>query len=127
MLPTLPAAQERTLSVPRKIQFWLNDRRIETDAVPGTTTLLRYLRDHLHLTGTKEGCAEGDCGACTVALLEERPGEKPTYRAVNGCLLFLPMLQGKRVYTVEGLRNRDLQGPDGYHPAQLAMVETRGS
>lgn len=117
------------MSVPRTIQFWLNDRRIETDQVPGTTTLLRYLRDEVHLTGTKEGCAEGDCGACTVALLEDRPGEEPTYRAVNSCLLFLPMLQGKRVYTVEGLRNRQAgrEGPEGYHPAQLAMVETRGS
>lgn len=117
------------MSVPRKIQFWLNDRRIETDTVAGTTTLLRYLRDQLHLTGTKEGCAEGDCGACTVTLIEERPGEAPTFRAVNSCLLFLPMLQGKRVYTVEGLRDRSVapDAAEGYHPAQLAMVETRGS
>jgi xanthine dehydrogenase small subunit len=117
------------LPVAHKIQFWLNDRRIETGAVPGTTTLLRYLRDHLHLTGTKEGCAEGDCGACTVTLIEERPGETPTFRAVNSCLLFLPMLQGKRVYTVEGLRDRTASADPaaGYHPAQLAMVETRGS
>lgn len=117
------------MPVPRKIQFWLNDRRIETDEVAGTTTLLRYLRDHLHLTGTKEGCAEGDCGACTVSLIEERPGEAPTFRAVNSCLLFLPMLQGKRVYTVEGLRDRNVapDAPEGYHPAQLAMVESRGS
>lgn len=111
------------------LQFWLNDRRIEVVGVNGTTTLLRYLRDHLSETGTKEGCAEGDCGACTVALLEERPGEAPTYRAVNSCLLFLPMLQGKRVYTVEGLRDRSRSpdDPAAYHPAQLALVETRGS
>lgn len=109
-----------------KIQFWLNDKRIET-AVAGTTTLLRFLRDELQLTGTKEGCAEGDCGACTVALLEHRDGESPTFRAVNSCLLMLPMLQGKRVYTVEGLRDRNAAHATGYHPAQEAMVETRGS
>jgi xanthine dehydrogenase small subunit len=117
---------------PGVLHFWLNDRRIEIPAhepIPGTTTLLRYLRDSLGLTGTKEGCAEGDCGACTVAILQERTGEEPTFRAVNSCLLFLPMLQGKRVYTVEGLRDRS-RAPDdieAYHPAQLAMVETRGS
>ncbi len=115
------------MTIAHKIQFWLNDRRIETDAVPGTTTLLRYLRDHLHLTGTKEGCAEGDCGACTVVILEERPGASPTFRAVNSCLVFLPMLQGKRVYTVEGLRDRSTEGEQAYHPAQLALVRHRGS
>ncbi|MEZ4322929.1 MAG: xanthine dehydrogenase small subunit [Myxococcota bacterium] len=119
------------------LHFWLNDRVIELaypsggggSDVNGTTTLLRFLRDELAETGTKEGCAEGDCGACTVVLLEERPGEKPTFRAVNSCLLFLPMLQGKRVYTVEGLRDRSRSpdDPEAYHPAQLAMVETRGS
>ncbi len=119
-------------SDPGVLRFWLNDRRIEIPgdaSIPGTTTLLRYLRDHHGLTGTKEGCAEGDCGACTVAILQERTGEAPTFRAVNSCLLFLPMIQGKRVYTVEGLRDRS-RAPDdidAYHPAQLAMVETRGS
>lgn len=123
-----PAAEPET-PLPDCLRFWLDDRLIETDAVPGTTTLLRYLRDHAHQTGTKEGCAEGDCGACTVAVLEERPGREPTYRAVNACLLFLPMLQGKRVYTVEGLRDRTRPSDaiDAYHPCQLAMVETRGS
>lgn len=110
------------MPVPRQIEFWLNDRRIETRDVAGTTTLLRYLRDHLHLMGTKEGCAEGDCGACSVVVLEEREGASPTFRTVNACLLFLPMLQGRRVYTVEGLREADR-----LHPAQQALVETRGS
>jgi xanthine dehydrogenase small subunit len=111
------------------IRFWLNDRLIEERAVPATTTLLRYLRDHRALTGTKEGCAEGDCGACTVAILEPRADGPATYRAVNSCLMFLPMLQGKRVFTVEALRE-SLPGQPagaGHHPVQQAMVDSRGS
>ncbi len=110
------------------VRFWLNDRLVEESSLPGTTTLLRYLRDHAGMPGTKEGCAEGDCGACAVVILEERP-EGATFRAINSCLLFLPMLQGRRVYTVEALRERRPGAPDeeGYHPAQEAMVATRGS
>lgn len=107
------------------IRFWLNDQLVEERSIPGTTTLLRYLRDQRRLTGTKEGCGEGDCGACTVAILEERPGREATWRAVDSCLIFLPMLQGKRVYTVEALREH--RGPEGLHPAQRALVERRGS
>jgi len=114
----------------RAIRFWLDDRRVEESGLPPTTTLLRYLRDHAGQMGTKEGCAEGDCGACTVAVLEERAEGGGRYRAVNSCLLFLPMLQGKRVYTVEALRERGAAMRDtasGYHPVQQAMVDTRGS
>jgi xanthine dehydrogenase small subunit len=84
-------------------------------------TLLRYLRDRRGLTGTKEGCAEGDCGACTVAVAENGPGG-PSWHAVNACLLLLPMLQGKHVVTVEGLA-------DGgeYHPVQSALTRALGS
>lgn len=113
------------------IRFWLDDRLVDIRDLPPTTTLLRYLRDHAGQPGTKEGCGEGDCGACTVAVLEARPdGGGGTYRAMNSCLIFLPMLQGKRVYTVEALRERGAAMRDtasGYHPAQEAMVTTRGS
>lgn len=112
------------------IHFWLNDVLIEESAVDGTTTLLRYLREHRGLPGTKEGCAEGDCGACTVAVIERRDDGDATFRAVNSCLMMLPMLQGKRVYTVEALRDRGQSMADsasGYHPAQRAMVGSRGS
>jgi xanthine dehydrogenase small subunit len=112
------------------IRFWLDDRLVDERTVPPTTTLLRYLRDHVGQCGTKEGCAEGDCGACTVAILEPRTDGGGTFRAVNSCLIFLPMLQGKRVYTVEALRDRGAAMRDassGYHPAQQAMVTTRGS
>jgi len=111
-----------------RIRFILNDRPIEVrEDLPGTTTLLRYLRDHLHLMGTKEGCAEGDCGACTVVLVDEDP---PAARAVNACLLFLPMVHGRHVWTVEGLRDpsRAMQDPaSGFHPVQQVLVDTRGS
>jgi len=112
------------------IRFWLDDRLVDERDVPPTTTLLRYLRDQVGQCGTKEGCAEGDCGACTVAVLETRSDGGGTFRAVNSCLIFLPMLQGKRVYTVEALRERGAAMRDassGYHPAQQAMVTTRGS
>ncbi len=104
------------------IRFWLNDRLVEEDAVAPTTTLLEYLRDTQRLTGTKEGCAEGDCGACTVALLDAEAPRGPTYRALNSCLLLLPMVHGRRVLTVEGLER------GGHlHPAQDALVRTLGS
>jgi xanthine dehydrogenase small subunit len=84
-----------------------------------TLTLLRYLRTELRRTGTKEGCAEGDCGACTVAIAA--PGEP--MRAVNACILFLPMLDGMTLTTVESLA-----GADGVlHPIQQAMVDHHGS
>jgi xanthine dehydrogenase small subunit len=83
-----------------------------------TQTVLRYLRTTLARTGTKEGCAEGDCGACTVVI-----GEAGSYRAVNACILFLPMLDGKTLCTVESL-----SPPDGpLHPVQQAMVDANAS
>jgi len=106
----------------KQLRFCLNDRWVELADVPPTTTLLRYLRDQAHLTGTKEGCAEGDCGACTVAVVEHDASGKSHYRAVNACLLLLPMIQGKRVVTVEALK-----GASGYHPVQTALAEEMGS
>ena len=102
----------------KHIQFTLNDELIEVDQVAPTTTLLRYVRDHLRLTGTKEGCAEGDCGACTVVVINP---ETKKYQAINSCLLLLPMLQGKKVYTVEALKREE------YHPVQKELVHRLGS
>ncbi|MFO0598470.1 MAG: xanthine dehydrogenase small subunit [Myxococcaceae bacterium] len=104
------------------LRFNLNGVWTEERGVSPTTTLLRYLRDRRGMTGTKEGCAEGDCGACTVAIAERAPGGETTWRAVNSCLVLLPMLQGKHVVTVEALRDES-----GYHPAQLAMSKALGS
>ena len=101
-----------------RVQFYLNRAPERIEAPSATRTLLDYLRYEKGLTGTKEGCAEGDCGACTVVL-----GEAGGYRAVNSCILFLPALDGKEVITVEGLRQ-----PDGrLHPVQQALVDTHGS
>lgn len=91
------------------------------DAAP-TQTILQHLREDLHCTGTKEGCAEGDCGACTVVIGSLEGGEL-ALKAVNSCIQFTPTLDGKALFTVE-----DLQAADGaLHPVQQALVECHGS
>jgi xanthine dehydrogenase small subunit len=102
-----------------KIHFFINDQEHIIDDVAPTTTLLNYLRSN-HQTGTKEGCAEGDCGACTVIVLDV---EKQSYQAINACLLLLPMLQGKLIYTVEGITQHPKPKEiKDLHPVQQAMV-----
>ncbi|MCL6285945.1 xanthine dehydrogenase small subunit [Ruegeria sp. 2012CJ41-6] len=100
------------------ISFLLNGETIEIGGGAPTTTLLDWLREERGLTGTKEGCNEGDCGACTV-MVTDADGAK----ALNACILFLPQLHGKAVRTVEGV-----SGPQGkMHPVQQAMVDHHGS
>ncbi|WP_321366044.1 FAD binding domain-containing protein [uncultured Celeribacter sp.] len=99
-----------------EITFRLNGDLVTASDAP-TRTLLDYLRDTRGLTGTKEGCNEGDCGACTV-MVEDESGKKP----LNACILFLPQLHGKTVTTVEGLSKGDT-----LHPVQSAMIEEHGS
>jgi aerobic-type carbon monoxide dehydrogenase small subunit (CoxS/CutS family) len=85
------------------VRFLLNGEMVEAKGVDPTRTLLEHLRGDLRRTGTKEGCAEGDCGSCTV-LVGELDGKGGTaWRAVNSCIQFVPMLDGKAVITVEGL------------------------
>ena len=104
------------------VRFILDDQVKELDALDPTLTVLNYLRTVERKCGTKEGCAEGDCGACTV-VVGERAGERVRYRAVNACILFTPTLDGKQLITVENLKR-----PDGsLHPVQRAMVECHGS
>ena len=87
-----------------------------------TTTVLHYLRSLPDHCGVKEGCAEGDCGACTVVLGEPGADGTMRYRAVDACLVFLPMLHGKHLVTVENLATTS-----GLHPVQRAMVDYHGS
>ena len=84
--------------------------------------MLEYLRGTEGLRGTKEGCAEGDCGACTVVLGTAGP-DGIAYKAVNACILFVPALNGKQLITVEHLRRAD----GALHPVQQAMVDLHGS
>jgi xanthine dehydrogenase small subunit len=84
--------------------------------------VLQFLREDLRRTGTKEGCAEGDCGACTVVVAElDRSGADLRVRAINSCIQFLPTLDGKELITVESLADA------GLHPVQQAMVDCHGS
>ncbi len=107
--------------VERPIRFVHRGHIAEVQGVDTTRTLLDWLRGQAGSTGTKEGCGEGDCGACTV-LVGEREGPGVRWKTVNACLQLLPMLDGKAVRTVEDLK----QGP-ALHPAQQAMVDCHGS
>jgi xanthine dehydrogenase small subunit len=104
------------------IRFILDGEVHTVRGIDPNTTVLSYLREHLRRTGTKEGCAEGDCGACTV-VVGEVDGDRMKFRAINSCIKFLPTLDGKELFTVESLR-----APDGaLHPVQRAMVDCHGS
>lgn len=104
------------------VRFLLDGKLHEIENPDPTTTVLNYLRYHMGRTGTKEGCAEGDCGACTV-VIGELDTDSIRYRAVNACVLFLPVLDGKELITVESLKTKD----GTLHPVQQAMVDTHGS
>lgn len=101
--------------------FILNGEAVRVAEVAPTTTLLDWLRANGH-TGSKCGCAEGDCGACTVALVDRDSGGKPAYRAINSCIALIPMVAGREVVTVEGLAEGEK-----LHPVQACMVENYGS
>ncbi|MYN16136.1 xanthine dehydrogenase small subunit [Rugamonas sp. FT107W] len=105
------------------IRFYYRGAVQEISGAAPTRTVLQHLREDLHCTGTKEGCAEGDCGACTVVVGSLNAAGQLEMKAVNSCIQFAPTLDGKALFTVE-----DLQQPDGaLHPVQQAMVECHGS
>ena len=116
----------------RAITFYHRGRLVEVTDVAPTRTVLQWLREDARCTGTKEGCAEGDCGACTVIVGEPARGGKLELQSVNACIRFLPTLHGKALFTVEDVRDA---GGDGLHPASddklhpvpRAMVDCHGS
>lgn len=103
------------------IRFWRNGQPIEVSGFHPRTTLLDYLRLQERRVGTKEGCAEGDCGACTVAIGRVRGG-KVHYEPINACILLLGQVDGAEIVTVE-----DLASGGELHPVQSAMVSHHGS
>ena len=102
-------------------EFTLNGRRIRVDDCSPNTTLLEFLRAH-GLTGSKESCAEGDCGACSVAMIERDANGKPAWRAVNSCLLPVCLVAGRELVSVEGVGCSAKM-----HPVQRTMAEGYGS
>jgi xanthine dehydrogenase small subunit len=103
-----------------QLSFMINGETVVLDDVVPTMTLLQYLQQSGR-TGTKEGCGDGDCGACTVVILSQNSEGKPTYQAMNSCLIPLGSVVGREIITVEGISK------GGLHPVQAAMVKTGGS
>ena len=110
------------LPCPRPIQFFHQGRLRSVQGPVATRSVLSWLREEARCTGTKEGCNEGDCGACTVLLAELDGDDRLRFKPINSCLQFLPTLDGKALLTVE-----DLGTPGAPHPAQQAMVDCHGS
>ena len=104
------------------IKFVRNNQIVEINNPDPNETVLNYVRNKLKKTGTKEGCGEGGCGACTI-VIGELKNDKINYSAVNSCIMFLPTLQGKQLILVEDLISKN----GSLHPAQEAMVNYHGS
>lgn len=109
-------------AVRHTIRFLLNGETVELDRVSPTETLLDYLRLSCKLRGSKEGCGEGDCGACTV-LVGKIVDDELVYESVNACIRFVGSLDSCHVVTIEHLRGSD----GGLHPVQKAMIDFHGS
>ena len=105
------------------IRFILDGAVHEVAATDPNTTFLSYLRETLGRRGTKEGCAEGDCGACTVVVTEPAANAQVRYRPINACIALLASVDGREVLTVESLSRRN----EALHPVQEAMVQHHGS
>jgi xanthine dehydrogenase small subunit len=113
------------------IRFILDDKIVEINfsefpELKPTTTVLNFLRSYPTHKGVKEGCAEGDCGACTIVIAGVNGDGKLTYTSLDSCLVFLPMIHGKQIITVENLAKKS-KGENELHPVQQMMVDTGGS
>ena len=104
------------------IRFYFQGHIQSVDQVAVTQTILQHLREDKHCMGTKEACAEGDCGACTVVIAEIKDGLLEM-KSANSCIQFMPTLDGKALFTVEDLKQAD----GALHPVQQALVECHGS
>ncbi len=114
--------------LPDTVSFYFQGKVVALRKPNPTQTVLQFLREERRATGTKEGCAEGDCGACTVVIAElDGRQNQPTlkFRALNACIQFLPTLAGKALFTVEDIAvlSKRVEG----HPLQQAMIEQHGS
>ena len=103
----------------RPIRFHHRGEVVSVQGLESTASVLAWLREHAHRTGTKEGCNEGDCGACTVLVGELGADGRVAFKPINSCIQFLPTLDGKALITVDDL--------GGDHPAQQAMVACHGA
>ena len=101
------------------IRFILNEKLVET-SLPSGSTVLDFVRYHKRLTGTKIGCREGDCGACTI-LVGDFENDQLVYRSMTSCLMPLGNANGKHIVSVEGINMQELS------PVQQAMVDTNGT
>src|SRR6516165_12169034 len=104
------------------LEFTLNGRLVRVEVCSPNTTLLDYLRSR-GLTGSKEGCAEGDCGACSVAIVDRDSRGNACYRSINSCLVPISLLVGREVISIEGVSSKSTQ----LHPVQEKMIECHGS
>jgi xanthine dehydrogenase small subunit len=115
-------AQNNVVENKSTVRFILDGSKVEAKDATPTTTLLDYLREHAACSSVKEGCAEGDCGACTVALGELK-GDTMHWQAVNSCIRFMPTIDAKEVITAKALVDKSGE----LHPVQQAMVDCHGS
>jgi xanthine dehydrogenase small subunit len=107
------------------VHFLLNGAPVSVSELDPHTTVLQFLRDQRGLVGTKEGCAEGDCGACTVVIAELGESGRVEVKPINACIRLLPTIDGNALFTVEALSNANTNAP--LHPVQAAMVEAHAS
>ena len=111
-----------------KLQFIRNAQKVEVADVPPSRTLLELLREDLHVSSCKEGCGEGDCGACTVVVAQLESGRDLSYKAINSCIALASSVQGKALWTAQDIaKPSSCNVASDLHPVQQAMVANHAS